>query len=133
MIINRSKLTNNFSIIVVIFPDICYRYQLLFLHGSTCLLAINAKFCPIGHTFWPFWVRDVEVPTYWVRTVVVLFYWSSAYFTVWIQATRFRVWDVHHPAMHEQRLGGEMNLPFMIGRNSCYFIVGWNFGILSVS
>ncbi len=28
-----------------------YRYLVIFLHGSTCLLAINAKICPIGHTF----------------------------------------------------------------------------------
>ena len=28
-----------------------YRYLVIFHHGSTCLLAINAKICPIGHTF----------------------------------------------------------------------------------
>ncbi len=45
----------------------------------------------------------------------------------------FRVWNVHHPVMHEQRLEGEMHLPFMIDRNSCYFIIGWNLVFLSVS
>ncbi len=44
----------------------------------------------------------------------------------------FRVWYVHHPVIHEQRLEGEMHLPFMIGRNSCYFIIGWNFGIIRI-
>ena len=90
-----------------------YRYQVIFLHGSTCLLAINAKICPIGHTFQPFWVRDVEVSTHWLLRISPYGY----------RRRDVRVLDVHHPVIHEQRLEGGMRLLFMIGRNSCYLLL----------
>ena len=70
-----------------------YRYQVIFLHGSTCQLAINAKICPIGHTFQPFWVRDVEVSTHWLLRISPYGY----------RRRDVRVWDVHHSVMHEQQ------------------------------
>ena len=94
------------------------RYQVIFLHGSTCLLAINAKICPIGHTFQPFWVRDVEVSTHWLLRISPYGY----------RRRDVRVQDVHHSVMHEQQRERGNHLPFMIGRNSCYLITGWNLG-----
>ncbi len=62
--------------------------KLVFLHGSTCLLAYNAKNCPIGHTFRPFWGKNFVAFFYWDRDIEVSSYRLPLRFVLLIRVTR---------------------------------------------